>query len=88
MRGDLGLAPNTELGDDRAVALNVVVSNVIEQTTTLTNDLHQATASVVVVLVGTEVLSQPGDPIRQQRDLHFGRARVGLVLLVLRKWQT
>jgi hypothetical protein len=45
-------------------------------TPALPNQLQQSTPRVLVVLVHLQVLDQVIDPVRQQRDLDFGRAGV------------
>src|SRR5690606_38825304 len=44
----------------------------------LTDQQHQTTTGVVVVLVGLEVLGQVSDAVREQRDLDLRRAGVAL----------
>ena len=58
------LPPNAEAADDGAVALDVVLSHVIEQPTTLADEFHQAASSVVVPLVLLQVLREVVDPSR------------------------
>lgn len=47
-----------ETGDKGAVTLDVFLSEVGKETLTLTNQQHEATTRVVVMLVGAEVLGQ------------------------------
>ena len=63
---------------DRAVALDIGLLEVVEQTATLTHEQQQPTTAVVVVLVALQVLGQVGDAVRQQRDLHLRGAGVTL----------
>ena len=53
-----------------------------EQTATTTHHHQQTTTAVVVLLVGLEVIGELVDARREERDLHLGRARVGVVQLV------
>lgn len=78
------LPTETVGGDDRSVPLHVVVPDVVEEATTATYQLEQATTAVVVLLVDLEVLVEVVDPLGQQRNLHLGRAGVGVVKTVLR----
>src|SRR5690606_7189639 len=77
------LLTNAELRDDRAVALDVLRADVVEETTTAADELQKATAAVVVLRVRLEVLGEVGDPLAEERDLHLGRPAVGLVSLEL-----
>ena len=64
--------------DDRAVALDVGLVQVVQQPAALADEQQQPTTAVVVVLVRLEVLGQVADAVAQQRDLHLGRAGVAL----------
>ena len=75
------LATNAETADQSAIALDIATLHVIEQTATLANELHESTAGVVITLVNLEVLGEVRDPVRQNRDLNLGRARVRSVSL-------
>jgi hypothetical protein len=79
----LWLATNTETTNKGAVTLNVTVLHVIEQTTALSNELHEATSGVVITFVHLQVLGEMRDTVRQNRDLNFGRAGVLVVMLVV-----
>ena len=57
------LAADTETFDDCAVALDVGLGQVLEQTTTLTDHQQQAAAAVVIVLVRLEVLGELIDAV-------------------------
>ena len=56
--------------------LNVILRDVIEQTTTLTNHEHQATTRMVVALVNLEVLSELGNALCEDGNLNIGGTRV------------
>ena len=71
-------ATQAEALDDRAVALDVGLLQVVQQATTLADEQQQATTAVVVVLVLLEVLGQVRDAVAQQRDLDLGGAGVAL----------
>src|SRR5271155_1295574 len=68
----LPLPSDAESADDGAVALDVVLADVVEKPTTLADELHQAAPSVVVPLVLLQMLRQVVDPARQQGYLHLG----------------
>src|SRR5215475_9975513 len=77
-------AAQAETLDDRAVALDVGLVQVVQQPTTLTHEEQQTTTRVVVVLVLLEVIGQVADAVTEQRDLHLGRTGVALLRGVLR----
>src|SRR5262245_28265564 len=73
----------SETLDDRAVAVDVGLVQVVQQPTTLAHEEQQATTRVVVVLVLLEVLGQVADAVAEQRDLDLGRTGVALLGRVL-----
>src|SRR5687768_7719946 len=66
------LATEAQLGDDRAVALDVLSTQVVEEALAASDHTEEASAGVVVLGVGPEVLGELGDPLRQHGDLHLG----------------
>src|SRR5918998_490782 len=74
----LSSAAQTEALDQRTVALDVGVAQVVEQPTALADEQQQAATAVVVVLVLLEVLGEVADAVAEQRDLHLGRTGVTL----------
>ena len=77
------LLSQAELADDRAVTLDVVLLQVVQQTSSVTNHLLQTAAAVEVLLVGLQVLGQVSDAVGQDSNLYFGRTCVALVSSVL-----
>jgi hypothetical protein len=77
------LVPKSEFLDDLSVAFNVDALHVIQQATTLTVHLEKATTTVVVVLVGAEMLREVLDSVAEERDLNASRSAVGFVRSVL-----
>ena len=77
------LLTQTQLGNQRTIALDVLALEVVQQTATLTNHQQQTTAGVVVVLVVAQMLVQVIDARGQQRDLNLGRTGVALMGSVL-----
>src|ERR1700681_3080488 len=73
------LAADAEPSDDRPVTLDVVVPHVVEEPAPPTDDLHQPSSGVMVALVDLQMLGQKRDALGKAGDLHFGRARIGLV---------
>ena len=78
------LAPQSEFGDDGAVALDIDAGEIIEQPAATTYEHQQASAAVVVLLVDLEVLGQVRDAIGQQRNLYFGRPSVAVAACMSR----
>src|SRR4051794_29360305 len=74
------LSTKAELADQRAVALEIVLLEIVEEATAATDEHQQAAARVVVVLVLAQMLGQVVDAMRQQRHLDLGLAGVVLVL--------
>ena len=62
--------------DERAVALEVVALQVVEQPAALADEHQQAAARVVVLAVLAQVLGELVDARGQQRDLDLGGAGV------------
>jgi len=74
-----GLAAQAESLDERAVALDVGVLQVVQQATTLADEQQEATTAVMVVLVLLEVLGQVRDSSGQQGHLNLGGSGVAVV---------
>jgi hypothetical protein len=70
------LLADTERLDDRSITVEVLLFEVVEEATALADQHEQAAARMMVLRVNLEVLGQVRDSLREQRDLHFGRARV------------
>src|SRR5688572_5431278 len=83
MRRSRRSAAQTETLDELAVARDVDIGEVAEQTTTLTDEEEQATTRVVVVLVLLQVLGEVLDSLREERDLDLGGSSVTGVRRVL-----
>jgi hypothetical protein len=69
--------------DQALVSAEVAPPQIVEQTTTLANELEQPPAGMVIFDVSLEVLGEMADPCTQQRHLNFRRTRIGRVKLVL-----
>ncbi len=78
-----GLLAEVERFDDRAVALDVDLLEILQQLTTLADQAQQGALGAEIVAVALEVLSKVADTVRKQRDLALGRTRVGVRLAVL-----
>lgn len=73
------LLAEAEARDGCPVALDVLLAQVGEQPAALPNHLEEATAGVVILPIAAEVVRQEVDPLGQERNLHLGRAGIGLV---------
>src|SRR5437773_9901856 len=70
---------DSELVDERAVALGGLVLEVLEQPSALADQHQEATPRVVVLGVLLEVIGETVDPFRQERDLDLRRPGVARV---------
>src|SRR5207253_4138922 len=68
------LAAQAELLDEGAVALEVVLLQVVQKAAAPPDELEQPAPRVMVVLMDAQMLGQLVDPLRQHRDLHLRRA--------------
>src|SRR5215216_5596480 len=75
----IGLIPQAQFLDDFAVVVDISALQVVEQAATLTDHLEEATATVVILLVGAEVVRQIVDALCEQRNLNASRSTVCLV---------
>ena len=76
-------ATQPQLGDESSVSLYVLPTEVVEETTPLTDHHEEPAPTVMVVLVLTEMLGQMIDSLAEQGDLHFWGACIALVGAVL-----
>src|SRR5215471_13416238 len=79
------LAADAEPLPDRAVAVDVLLGQVLQQPAAAADQQQQPAAAVVVVLVHLQVLGQVVNPPGQQRDLDLRRTGVTLTGRVLRQ---
>src|SRR4051794_11124436 len=80
---DSASATQAESLDQRAVARDVDLGDVLEQPPPPAHQQQQPAPRVVVVLVHLQVLGQVGDALGQQRDLGLRRSGVALMQAVL-----
>src|SRR5690349_17266715 len=78
------LSPDPELGDEGAIALDVGVPQVVQQTPLLADQEKEAAAGVVVFGVRLQVLGELPDAGSRQRNLNFGGTRVPISAPVIR----
>src|ERR1044072_3972828 len=77
-----GLTANTQLLQNRLVALGVRFAQVRQKPATLGNQGQQALAGTVILVVRLEMLREQRDPLAQQSNLYFWRPGVGFVALI------
>src|SRR4051794_39925601 len=77
------LPAEAELRDECPVPLDVVASEVVEQSPTLTHEHEQPTAAVMVLLMDLQVLREVVDAPREERHLDLRRPGIGVVEAVL-----
>ena len=77
------LFSQSELADDLLISRAIFARQILQQAVSPADHLQQPATRGVILLVRLEVLGQLGDPLGQQRDLHFRRTGVFLVNLVV-----
>src|SRR5437764_12687360 len=77
------LPAEAELLDEGAIALDVFALQVVQEPPAAADELQQAAARVVIVLVRPQMLGELVDPLRQHRDLDLRRPGIRLVLAEL-----
>ena len=70
------LATKSEFADDRVILVDIAMTQIIEKLPTTRDELKQALARIIILLVYLEMLRQLVDALRKQCDLHLRRTRV------------
>jgi hypothetical protein len=70
------LAAEPEPSDDGPVARVVLLDEIGKKTTALANELEEAATGMVVLGEAPEMVGQPLDPLRQERNLDLRRPGV------------
>src|SRR3954451_5640202 len=78
----MGLAADTQLQNDRFIALWARISQVSQKPSTLGNQGQQPFAGAMILLVRLEMLRKHRDSGAQQSNLYFWRPGVGFVALI------
>lgn len=73
------LAAQFQAVNQLLIFLQIVALDVIQQLTTAVGESDQTTATVKVLAVCPQMLSEVVDALGYQSDLNFGRTRVGIV---------
>lgn len=77
-KGDL-LLSEAELLDDGTVTVDVLLLEIVQKITTLTDHFEKAATGVVIIVVGLQVLGEVGNSLCENGDLYLGRTCVTLV---------
>src|SRR5579871_5953293 len=77
------LSAKAQVGNQLQVAVVLCLRQVVQQPAPATDHLEQTASRVIVVLVASQVFGQGVDAVREQCDLHVGRAGVARVEPVL-----
>src|SRR4051812_40001161 len=77
------LSAQPQFLDQCPIPLQVVLLEVVQEPTTAADELQQPAPRIVILRMRPQVLGQLVHPLRQQRDLHLGRSRVGVARAVL-----
>jgi hypothetical protein len=80
----LSLLAEAQFGDNGAIALDVLVIQVGQLPSSLSDHLEESPPGVVVMAVDLEVFGEPVDLLCKEGHLHFGRACISLVTAVSR----
>src|ERR1035437_3241400 len=80
----LRLAAQSEPCDDGAIASVVLLDQVGKKASSLSDELEEAAAGLVVLREGSQVLRKLLDPFGQERNLHLCGARVAFLGGILR----
>src|SRR4029077_1429730 len=73
------LAAEAEPSDDGAVARVVLLHEVSEKATALADELEEAAARMIILREAPEMVRQPLDPLREERDLDLRRAGIAIL---------
>jgi hypothetical protein len=67
------LLADAQLADQNAIPARVLALQVLQETPTLPDELHEPAAGVVVLGMGLEVLREIADPLAEEGHLNLGR---------------
>ena len=66
------LLTQAQLSDQGTVTVDVLLCQIVQQVAALTNHLQQATAAVIVMDVGTQMLGELVDAVGEDSNLYLG----------------
>jgi hypothetical protein len=73
------LPSDPEFLDDDSVSFDVFLLQIVEQSSSLTDNLQQTSAAVMIFFMDLEMFRQIGDPFGEDGYLHFRRSRIIVV---------
>ena len=73
------LLTDTQLLDCCTIAVYILLLQIVQKVSSVTNHLQQTTSGVMVVLMRLQMCSQIVDSLCQNGDLYFRRTGIGLV---------
>jgi hypothetical protein len=73
----LALLADSQSANDFSISIDVIPSQVVEQSAPLSDDLHQTAPGSMIFLVGFEMLGQVSDSFTQNCNLNFRGTRIG-----------
>ena len=73
------LLSDVQLSNDRTVALDICLLEVVEKVSSVTYHLKKTTAAMVILVVNLEVLVERIDSVSKNSNLYLGRTCVTLV---------
>ena len=76
------LLSEMQLFEDRTIAIDVLLLEIVEKISSVTDHLQHTAAAVVVLGVLLEMLIELVDSRGKNRDLYLGRTGIGLMGLV------
>jgi hypothetical protein len=76
------LFPNLQPQDHRAISLDILLLEIIEETSPLTYQFQKPSPGMMILCMGLEMFGQIIDPLAQDGDLNLRRPRIGNMSLV------
>ena len=76
----LRLFSDTQTLNNGSVSLDVLLLDVIQKPASLSNELQEASAGMMILLVHLEMLRQVFNSTAQKRNLYLRRSRIRLVV--------
>ena len=76
---NIKLLTETKLGYDCTITGNILLVQVCQQATTMTNHLQKTAAGMMILLVGLQMFGECSNAFRKNRNLYFRRTGVAFV---------
>jgi hypothetical protein len=78
-RPAIRLLPQSETGDGRPIAIDILIAEVCQEAPPSANQLQESASRVMILPVLSQMVSQTVDPLGQQGNLNLWRASVRLM---------